>query len=153
MTTAHLCPYCQTPLGAGSPVKPCPVCDATHHPECFEENGGCAVPACAGGPEETARPPLIVEPVSSASSEVSGQADGSLPRVNWPEGVPVPLDPNRRSRSTDQAWLVAVVVAVVVIAIIIIVVVLNGTSSPYGMDLDSLGPEYAWAQLGVAPWM
>lgn len=153
MTTAHLCPYCQTPLGAGSPVKSCPVCDATHHPECFDENGGCSVPACAGGPEETARPPLIVEPVSAASSQVSGQADGSLPRVNWPEGVPVPLDPQRRPGPSDQAWIIAAVVAVIVIAIMIIVVILNGTGSTYGMGLDPLGPEYAWAQPGVAPWM
>ena len=154
MTTAHLCPYCQTPLGAGSPVKPCPVCDATHHPECFEENGGCAIPACAGGPEESARPPLIVEPVSVASSQVTSQADGSLPRVNWPEGVPVPLDPGRGSSSDSAGLLIAAaIVAVIAIVVIIVVVIAGGTSSEYGSLPFPGGSEYAWVEPGVMPWM
>ena len=154
MTTARLCPYCQTALAPGLPVTPCPVCDATHHTDCFELNGGCAVPACAGGPEETARPPIIVEPVSTASNQVSGQADGSLPRVNWPEGVPVPLDPGRRStRDSGQLWIAAAIIAVIVIAILIAVVITSGSSSEYG-SLPPLGSaEYAWVQPGVASWM
>lgn len=151
-TTTPLCPYCQTALGAGAPVKACPVCDATHHPDCFEDNRGCAVPACAGGPEETARPPLIVEPVSASSDQITSQVDGSLPRVNWPEGVPVPLDPGRRSGSSDQAWVLAAVIAVLVIAVIIIIVIVNGSSSPYGMA-PALRPDLAWIEPTVASWM
>jgi hypothetical protein len=95
---------------------------------------------------------MIVEPVSVASSQIAGQADGSLPRVNWPEGVPVPLDPGRRSGSSDQAWVIAAVIAVLVIAVIIIVVIVNGSSSPYGMA-PGLGPDLAWIEPTVASWM
>ena len=31
-------------------VVACPVCKAVHHDDCWEENGGCAVALCAGGP-------------------------------------------------------------------------------------------------------
>lgn len=43
------CPYCHSPLDAD--VSPsCTVCAAPHHQECLDENEGCAVLGCAGGP-------------------------------------------------------------------------------------------------------
>jgi hypothetical protein len=44
------CPYCRFALDEGISVVGCPVCDAVHHTDCWEENSGCAVALCAGGP-------------------------------------------------------------------------------------------------------
>lgn len=50
------CPYCRFGLERGVNVISCPVCDAVHHDDCWEENGGCAVALCAGGPTRAEAP-------------------------------------------------------------------------------------------------
>ena len=44
------CPYCRFALKQGAEVAVCGACGAPHHLECWTDNGGCAVIACAGGP-------------------------------------------------------------------------------------------------------
>ncbi len=46
------CPYCHDEIGPDAPVARCAACDATHHPTCFEEGGGCSIAGCR---ERTAR--------------------------------------------------------------------------------------------------
>lgn len=45
----RVCPYCCFPLKEGLPIVRCEQCHAAHHADCWEENAGCAVIACAGG--------------------------------------------------------------------------------------------------------
>lgn len=46
----RICPYCRVALEDGANVVFCTSCGAVHHDDCWEENGGCAVALCAGGP-------------------------------------------------------------------------------------------------------
>lgn len=52
--TGRVCPYCRFPLKEGVEIVVCGVCGASHHADCWHDNGGCAVIACAGGPAATA---------------------------------------------------------------------------------------------------
>jgi hypothetical protein len=48
--TGRACPYCRHLLRSGVDVVRCGECAATHHADCWDENKGCAIVACAGGP-------------------------------------------------------------------------------------------------------
>ena len=52
--TGRACPYCRFPLKEGVEIIVCGVCGASHHADCWHDNGGCAVIACTGGPTTTA---------------------------------------------------------------------------------------------------
>lgn len=43
------CPYCRFPLKEGSAIVQCGSCEATHHADCWQENGGCTVVGCVAG--------------------------------------------------------------------------------------------------------
>ncbi|HLF91930.1 MAG TPA: RING finger protein [Planctomycetota bacterium] len=49
----QLCAICQTAVGSGESVGPCPACSAAFHDECWKENGGCAIYGCARMPQTT----------------------------------------------------------------------------------------------------
>ena len=40
------CPYCQTAIAAGTGYLTCPACKTPYHPDCWQENRGCAVYGC-----------------------------------------------------------------------------------------------------------
>lgn len=44
--SAGICPYCRYEVFAAEGEHVCPLCEATHHSECWAENGGCAVIGC-----------------------------------------------------------------------------------------------------------
>jgi hypothetical protein len=41
------CPYCLCAVAPGDPVVVCPACGFTHHRECWDNLGGCAVEGCS----------------------------------------------------------------------------------------------------------
>jgi len=102
--TAHeagrSCPYCRFPLKEGAPVARCPVCGSVHHTECWDENGGCAVVACAGGPAATATtmPGAPAETFATAPT-----APYAAPPARWAP-----------PRSRTSGWLI---VALIVLAL------------------------------------
>lgn len=55
-----LCPFCQTPVGAGADEISCPSCGARHHADCWRENAGCGVYGCHEVPAVEARRPVEV---------------------------------------------------------------------------------------------
>lgn len=65
------CGICQTAFAPGESVGPCPSCGATFHPECWDENGGCAVYGCALAPAAVAAP--------AAPPSVWGEEDRDCP--------------------------------------------------------------------------
>lgn len=74
----RLCPYCRFKVVPGTGAVSCHACGALHHAECWDDNGGCAVMACAGAP-------LLATVPSVALADL-------------PEGTPAPT----RARSVDQ---------------------------------------------------
>jgi TM2 domain-containing membrane protein YozV len=72
------CPYCRTELD-DQPLE-CPGCGTPHHPECYEENGGCTVFGCSSAPAAEAKisvaesdwirplPPLTPGPAPAVTS-------------------------------------------------------------------------------------
>ena len=68
------CPYCRVALEEGASVVFCTSCGAVHHDDCWDENDGCAVALCAGGPSlkpdedgDDAEAPTVVAPPPAAS--------------------------------------------------------------------------------------
>ena len=92
------CPYCRFPIKQGAEVATCGVCRAPHHVECWEENGGCAVVACAGGPGSAAAQTRVSAPGGSTTSPPA------------PPAPPYGLPPQRRSA---RGWLIGAAVLVV----------------------------------------
>jgi RING finger family protein len=63
------CPYCRVALEEGAIVVFCTSCGAVHHDDCWDENDGCAVALCEGGPSlrpddegDDAESPTVAEP-------------------------------------------------------------------------------------------
>ena len=81
------CAYCQNLLPAAPFV--CPSCGAAYHPDCWVENGGCAIPGCASA----ARDPDAEQGIDSgvAPLPVAGTVQ---PPVGRPpaSGPPQPTD-------------------------------------------------------------
>jgi len=105
------CPYCRFDLKEGVGVIACPVCKAVHHDDCWEENGGCAVALCAGGPsyEETPRqepqrvepePPPLLAP--SAQPAPPPRAAGKPTRR---PPAPPPGPPPPQGRPSRSRWI------------------------------------------------
>ena len=42
-----ICPFCKTEIKEEDDVKVCPVCNTTHHADCWEKNKGCATFGCS----------------------------------------------------------------------------------------------------------
>lgn len=47
------CPFCHDALS--QEVRTCATCETSHHAACWDENGGCSVFACPGGPDAGAQ--------------------------------------------------------------------------------------------------
>jgi len=83
------CPYCRFGLEQGVSVIACPVCKAVHHDDCWEENGGCAVALCAGGPS-----------LAEAPQEESQQAEPLAPA---PTPLPTVVPPTPSEAPTQKS--------------------------------------------------
>lgn len=84
---ALLCPYCRFALGLTSTALACPSCGTPHHPDCWTDNGRCAVSMCEIGleapthlpppPPPGSRPMLVVrfdDDEETAASPDDGRA-------------------------------------------------------------------------------
>jgi Prokaryotic RING finger family 1 len=93
--TGRACPYCRFPLKEGIEIAVCAECTAPHHRECWDENGGCAVVACAGGPSAASTQSI------PAYADAAPQPTGATAAVpSWPQPQPQP-------RPRTSPWLVA----------------------------------------------
>lgn len=90
--TGKSCPFCRFPIKERDEVVACGECHSTHHEDCWEENGGCAVPDCAGAP--------------AASGSGGGSGGSHIPPVAGPSKKKVTLDPRpelrRRKRQRQR---------------------------------------------------
>lgn len=72
--TGESCPLCRFPIKEREKLVSCGVCDAAHHEDCWDEEDGCAVPGCAGGPEP-------VKPPARTASHQTGEGSHVPPRA------------------------------------------------------------------------
>jgi hypothetical protein len=91
------CPYCRFALEEGVSVIACGVCKAVHHDDCWEENGGCAVALCAGGPSFEAPPQQAPQP---APAQPAAPEQAPLPAVVAPDPSEAPTQKAARPPST-----------------------------------------------------
>ncbi len=121
---APLCPYCQTPLGADETLMACPQCHATHHPDCYRENAGCAVPGCTGRPSSAPHAPQVAEPISARQSMPTQVVvdQRSLPPA--PEAQSSANRSGGRTRLTDTEKILIIATLVLAIVVVIILVLL-----------------------------
>lgn len=90
--TGKSCPFCRFPIKERDEVVACGECHSTHHEDCWDENGGCAVSDCAAAPR------------SESSSTSVGSGGSHIPPVAGPSRKKVTLDPRpaMRRRKRNQ---------------------------------------------------
>lgn len=81
--TGRACPYCRFPLKEGVEVVACGFCQSAHHGECWDDNGGCAIVACKGGPgaETPAAPPQTPPAAAPVAAPVQPGRRGRGPAI------------------------------------------------------------------------
>lgn len=120
--TGRACPYCRFPLKEGIEIVECGVCHAPHHGDCWQDNGGCAVVACAGGPaQNVARAGLrvpaaaTVNATGTRSAGTSGRPLGGTPPTPTSPPLTPPAGPQYpASRRSGAPWLIGAVVLLAV---------------------------------------
>ena len=131
------CPYCRFPLKAGVAASKCPECGASHHGDCWSENGGCAVVGCVAGPSE----------VTQSIPMVGASASGALP-VSAGKGAPPPAPVPQANSSSNRGLTYAVLFLALAIAGAGVAVLVNNSGSdstgsaavssvPDGVSVDS----------------
>src|SRR4051794_5587472 len=96
----RICPYCRFGLEEGLGVIACSVCKAIHHDDCWEENGGCVVALCAGGPSLEATPQEGAQQVEPPPLPAPAPTPTPLPAVVPPGPSEAPTQKSARPHST-----------------------------------------------------
>ena len=94
----QVCAYCQAEAGVGRAY--CHSCGAAYHPDCWEENGGCAVPGCDAGPDGSVAATSVtsVIPVPRpVPTQVWAPGPSPLANNSWEAHAAAPVRPRRRS--------------------------------------------------------
>jgi TM2 domain-containing membrane protein YozV len=76
-----VCPYCRTPIDAGSEEESlCSGCGTPHHKDCYQENGGCTVFGCSQAPSDEQKVSITGRDLTSPAS-ASASAGGTIPML------------------------------------------------------------------------
>lgn len=139
--TGRSCPYCRFPLKEGDAMTECGDCSSPHHSECWHDNQGCAIVACASGPQQAtaqthaapmaaAPPPPPYQPATAAYRPAPSPA-ALQPHAAAPMPSPGRHDDDRGRRNSNNPWLI---VSVLVLAMVVVgaatVIVLSQNSEP-----------------------
>lgn len=94
--TGRSCPYCRFPLKQGAPITECTTCHTVHHAECWEENGGCSITGCTGGPTLATQvhapaPPVPTAAGTPASAPAPQASPAASPQIRAPGQMPIAL--------------------------------------------------------------
>jgi hypothetical protein len=104
------CPYCRFALKAGVDIVQCGACGSVHHSECWTDNSGCSIVACASGPGSST--PTLSQPAAAVAMAAPP------PRLPPPPpllgGLRPPQPPAGRRRSAP-----VLIVAILVLALAI----------------------------------
>lgn len=93
--TAEVCPYCRAPIVAEEPQKACEGCGTVHHPDCYEENGGCTIFGCSCAPAE--EPKLSISAPDLVAAEIPVQNTSNVAIAVPPPPPPNPREPTPSS--------------------------------------------------------
>lgn len=122
-TAGRNCPYCRFPIKEGTEVTVCPTCGSVQHTECWTENQGCAITACASGPATAPTTPPATTPMHTVP------AAAVVPRTPRAGPAPIPyVPPGRPPR--DQARngvLFASLVAILMLGVALAFVISKGS--------------------------
>lgn len=111
------CPFCRFALKEGAAVVACPSCSATHHEDCWADNGGCAIMGCAAAPSPAAASALPPRPAVAPPQPAPGPQPapaGAVPASPVHAQAPAAGQPSRGGRS--GGLIAAVLVLALVIA-------------------------------------
>ena len=123
--TGRACPYCRFPLKEGAPIVVCGVCGASHHADCWHDNSGCAVIACAGGPTATAADragepggmPTAAYPAAPAQPDAQSAMPPTPPM--WPPQAPPPSNERRGLSLAVAVIVLAIAVGGAAVAVVL----------------------------------
>jgi hypothetical protein len=115
--TGRNCPYCRFSIKEGTDAIVCPTCGSPHHNECWNDNQGCAITACASGPASTSGRPSEpqAQPIATPSAPLTS------PKRQPPVGRP-PSGRSSRDRARN-AVLFASLIAILVLGVALAFVV------------------------------
>jgi Prokaryotic RING finger family 1 len=129
--TGTACPYCRFPLKEGVQTVVCGVCRAPHHADCWQDNAGCAVTACSGGPAGgAANQPT--NPVASPAAHRAAQSPHPLEPAaptDTPTWSSPATSPTRERHAPSLAIAIIVLTLVVGGSALAIVLSLQGNSN------------------------
>jgi Prokaryotic RING finger family 1 len=117
------CPYCRFPIKEGTEVTVCPTCGAPHHTECWNDNQGCAITACASGP---ATVPTTPPTATSTQAVPPAAVVPRQPRVGPARAPYTPPGRPPRDRARNGA-LFASLVAILVLGAALAFVIGKGS--------------------------
>lgn len=140
-STTTICAFCHVALDLDESTA-CEACGTRHHMDCWEQNEGCAVPLCEGGPK---LPYIAPTPVPGDRAHVDGdrrviEIDGSGELV---AGRMVP--PRARRAVTPRRM--AVVSGAVAVLVATGVIATRGSSS----STNAAGPSVPPAEVHGVP--
>jgi Prokaryotic RING finger family 1 len=111
--TGRACPYCRFPLKEGAPIVVCGVCGAPHHADCWHDNSGCAVIACAGGPTAAA-----AQAGEAGGTPTSAYAAAPVQPHTQPAVTPAPpMWPPQAPPPSSERRSLPLAIAVIVLAV------------------------------------
>jgi hypothetical protein len=119
-TTTTICAFCHVAVEADESTA-CSVCGTRHHTDCFEQNEGCAVALCEGGPRLPYMPQeddvAGVEPVRRVIDVDDDHADSrrGLPGARW---------------TWTRGRIVVLVVALIAIVVLVVLAARGPATSP-----------------------
>jgi LSD1 subclass zinc finger protein len=128
------CPYCRFPLKEGAQAVRCGSCHATHHADCWSDNGGCAVMGCAGAPGSSPTGTATPVPVQPAAGYAAPPPTHTAPALAAPLPTAVTAMSPPASGARGGRWLVAAVLAlaVAIAGVAVAIAVRGAESSPPG---------------------
>jgi hypothetical protein len=128
--TGTSCPYCRFPFKEGVEIVVCGFCGASHHADCWQDNRGCAVTACLGGPAGGAanRPTTTIASPATQRVAQSPRHSELTASAIAPEWSP-PAAPSRGRRGPSLAIAIIVLALVVGGSALAIVLAIQGNSN------------------------
>jgi hypothetical protein len=121
-TAGRNCPYCRFPIKEGTDVTVCPTCSSPHHTECWNDNQGCAIIACASGPSAASVPPKDRQAQAMLAAPV-------VPRTPRPGPPPVGYAPPGPPRDRGRNGVLFIsLAAVLVLGVALAFVIGKGNS-------------------------
>jgi uncharacterized membrane protein len=138
-TDAHAgrpCPYCRFALKESVEIVQCGACGSVHHADCWDDNGGCSIMACPGGPGETPAthsapaPAVAAQVAAPPPAPVISVATQSVPVAAAAPPASTPPAPSGGSKRGGALLIGAIVLLAFAISGVAVALVLTKSKTP-----------------------